>query len=253
MTLNLDGAAILAFLLALMRGTAFLIACPPFATKAIPAVAKITIAAGLALAAVGPLAHDPMPESTGALMIAVALQVLVGAAMGFVVQLFVGAVQSAGALIDQFSGLNLPPSIDPLGLEQLPVIGQLYEWLATVLLFTTGADAILAQGFVRSFSVVGTRLPPLVVQRLPTLLGSDLAGFFAAAAEVAAPLVAVLFVAQLLLALLAKAAPQTNVFSLGFVLQATIAFAALGLAVVALPSDVANLVGRGMSQIVGGG
>ena len=76
--------------------------------------------------------------------------------------------------------------------------------------------------------------------------------FFAAAVEIAAPLVAVVFAAQLLLGLFAKSAPQANVFSLGFPLQLLLVLAGLGLAVVALPADVANLVERGRRPAVRG-
>ena len=49
-------------------------------------------------------------------------------------------------------GLNLPPAIDPLNLDQSPLLAQLYEWMATVLIFVSGAYLLLAQGFIRSFA-----------------------------------------------------------------------------------------------------
>lgn len=125
--------------------------------------------------------------------------------------------------------------------------------MATVLIFVSGAFLILAQGFVRSFAVIGTTVPEHDMQQLPTFLSSDLVSFFAASAEIAAPLVAVVFVAQILLGLLAKSAPQANVFVLGFPLQILLVLGGLGLAMVALPSDVTNLVTRSMSQLFGGG
>ena len=84
-------------------------------------------------------------------------------------------------------------------------------------------------------------------------MSSDLVSFFAAAVEIAAPLVAVVFVAQILLGLLAKSAPQANIYMLGFPLQILLVLGGLGLAIVALPSDVTNLVARGVSQLFGGG
>jgi flagellar biosynthetic protein FliR len=251
--IHLQLADSIAFFLALLRATAFLYFCPPFANRMIPFLAKTGMAAGLAVAAVPAMAHGPLPLTTGSLLEALVVQLAVGALIGFVVQLFVGAVQGAGTIIDQFSGLNLPPAFDPLNLDQAPLLGQLYEWLATVLIFVSGAYMLLAQGFVRSFAVVGTTVPARDIQRLPTFLSSDLVSFFAAAVEIAAPLVAVVFVAQMLLGLLAKSAPQANVFMLGFPLQILLLLAGLGLAVVALPSDVSNLAERAASQLFGGG
>ena len=251
--IQLQLAAGVAFFLALLRGTAFLYFCPPFSNNMIPFLAKTAIAAGLAVAAVPTVSHDALPLSTVLLIEALVVQVAVGALMGFVVQLFVGAVQGAGAIVDQFSGLNLPPAIDPLNLDQSPLLGQLYEWMTTVLIFVSGAYLLLAQGFIRSFAAIGTTVPERDIRQLPTFLSSDLVSFFAASVEIAAPLVAVVFVAQILLGLLAKSAPQANVYMLGFPLQILLVFAGLGLAIVALPSDVTNLVGRGVSQLFGGG
>jgi flagellar biosynthetic protein FliR len=252
MSIHFQVAAVLAFALAVMRGTAFVSFCPPFNTSAIPFAAKTVIAAGLAIPAVSVLRHDRLPETTAGLLTAVALQLGIGALMGFVVQLFVGAAQAAGALIDQFSALNLPPSIDPLGLDQTPIIGQLYEWLATVLVFSSGGVLLIAEGLTRSFSVVGTVIPSATWNRVPTLLTGDATSFFAAAVEIAAPVVAVVFVSQILLGLVAKSAPQANVYSLSFPLQLLIVLAGLGAAVFAVPADVSNLLGRAVSQLVGG-
>ncbi len=246
-------AAGVAFFLALLRGTAFLYFCPPFSNNMIPFMAKTAIAAGLAVSAVPTVSHETLPLSMPSLIEALVVQVLVGALMGFVVQLFVGAVQWAGAIVDQFSGLNLPPAIDPLDFDQSPLLAQLYEWMATVLIFVSGAYLLLAQGFIRSFTVVGTTVPARDVQQLPNFLSSDLVSFFSASAEIAAPLVAVVFVAQILLGLLAKSAPQANVYMLGFPLQILLVLGGLGLAMVALPSDVSNLVERGVAQLFGGG
>ena len=96
-------------------------------------------------------------------------------------------------------------------------------------------------------------IPARDVHQLPRFLSSDLVSFFAASVEIAAPLVAVVFVTQILLGLLAKSAPQANVYMLGFPLQILLVLGGLGLAMIALPSDVTNLVGRGVSQLFGGG
>ena len=76
------------------------------------------------------------------------------------------------------------------------------------------------------------------------MITGDVTTFFAAAVEIAAPVIVVLFTTQILLALLAKSAPQINVFVFGMPLQILVALLAVGLALVALPGDVTNLVGQ---------
>ncbi len=91
--------------------------------------------------------------------------------------------------------------------------------MVTTLLFTSGAAIVIVEGFVKSFQAVGTSLPRTTPGSLAQTVTGDVVTFFAAAVEIAAPVIVVLFCTQILLALLAKAAPQINVFVFGMPLQ----------------------------------
>ncbi|HTU38832.1 MAG TPA: flagellar biosynthetic protein FliR [Acidimicrobiales bacterium] len=251
MTFHLSSTFAIAFVLALVRASAWVTICPPFSSKGIPAMAKIGIALGIAFDAAGQLQHDPMPTSDAQIVTQLVVQVGVGFLLGFVVSLFVSAIAAAGSLADLFSGLNLPPSIDPLSQQQEPLFGQFYNLITTALLFTTGAVLVIVQGFIHSFSAIGTTFPPTTLGSVTNVLIGDVTTFFAAAVEIAAPIIVVLFAAQVVLALVAKATPQMNVFVFGFPLQILLALAAVGMALVALPAGVTNLVGRATTQLFG--
>ncbi len=136
--------------------------------------------------------------------------------------------------------------------QQSPLFGQFYNLVTTALLFTTGAAVIIVEGFIHSFAAIGTTFPPTTLGSVTSVLIGDVTTFFAAAVEIAAPIIVVLFAVQVLLALLAKAAPQINVFVFGFPLQILVALVAVGIALAALPSTVTNLVGQATSQLFGG-
>jgi flagellar biosynthetic protein FliR len=177
---------------------------------------------------------------------------VVGIVLGYVVSLFVTAVVAAGSLIDLFSGLNLPQAIDPLSQQQTAIFGQFYNLVMTTLLFTSGAAIVIVEAFMKSFQAVGTSFPPTTTGSVAQTATGDVVTFFAAAAEIAAPVIVVLFCTQILLALLAKAAPQINVFVFGMPLQILVALVGVGVAIAALPGDVINLVGRSVTQLFGG-
>jgi flagellar biosynthesis protein FliR len=251
-SVHLSPNYVIALVLALVRASTWVVICPPFSNRSIPAMAKIGIALGLAVFAARTLQYQPMPTGTAQLLGQVVVQAVIGFVLGFVVYLFVQAVTSAGSLVDLFSGLNLPAAMDPLSLQQTPLFGQFYNLVATALIFTTGAAVVIVGGFLRSFHAVGTKLPNVTAGRVAAVITSDVTTFFAAAVEIAAPVIAVLFATQILLGLLAKATPQINVFVFGMPLQILLALSAVGLALFALPADVTNLVGRATSQIFGG-
>lgn len=252
MTINFSSEFVIALALAFVRSVAWVSICPPFSNSSIPVMGKIIIAGAVALFAANSLQHDQLPQGDAAFMMQIVLQALVGLVLGFVVSLFVTAVVAAGSLIDLFSGINLPQALDPLSLQQTSIFGQFYNLIMTALLFTSGSAVVIAGGFIRSFSAIGTSFPSTTSGFLAQTISRDVVTFFAAALEIAAPVIVVLFATQILLALLAKAVPQINVFIFGMPLQVLVALLGVGVVIAALPADVTNLVGRAMSQLFGG-
>lgn len=254
MSLQLDPVFLLAFFLVFVRALAWLVVVPPFSNRGIvPAPALIGIAAGLGLLAAKQVPASAIPTDTAGLIGAIVMQVFSGVMLGLPVMILLSAVSSAGAMIDLFGGLNLPPSIDPMSLEQTPILGQLYERVGIILLFATNGELLIIHGFAESLGKNGVMLTTDGFGS--NVITADVATYFTATLEIAAPLLAVLFATQIGLALLAKASPQLNVWVLGFPIQATmsLAFVAIGLHV--LPGFLVNILGRlaqDMSALVNG-
>ena len=97
------------------------------------------------------------------------------------------------------------------------MFGRFYELLATTLLFTTDAYLILVNGFFRSFDVIPAG--GLSISTISSLLTKNMGEFLVAAIEIAGPILACLFLAEITLGLLARAAPNLNVFALAFPLR----------------------------------
>jgi flagellar biosynthetic protein FliR len=76
------------------------------------------------------------------------------------------------------------------------------------------------------------------------LLARDVGGLMVAAIEIAAPLLAALFLADLALGLLNRAAPEMNVFVIGLPLKILLTIGLAGLALPLLPGATATLVER---------
>ncbi len=123
MTLTVAGEPLIAFLLASIRILAWLAVVPPFSGRTVPPMAKVVLSLGLAFA-VAP-AGDAIPLDTVGLLFNVGTQVLVGVAMGFVTQLLLAAIATAGSLIDVFGGFSLAQGFDPLSMNQNTVFGKL--------------------------------------------------------------------------------------------------------------------------------
>jgi flagellar biosynthesis protein FliR len=245
--LNVDPLWLLAFFLAFIRALAWLVVVPPFSNKTIvPRTALIGIAGGLGLLAIPQIAQSHIPTDTAGLIGAIVLQIFTGAALGLSVLVLISAVTAAGGMIDLFGGLNLPPAVDPLSENQTPMIGQFYEQVALALLFITNGELLLVRGFETSFGAAGLTLSSSATAT--NVLAADLATFFTATLEIAAPLIVVLFATQISLAMLSKAAPQMNVWILGFPIQALMSLVFVAIGIKVLPGYLNNLVGRALQD-----
>lgn len=247
MAFSFDYRFLIAFLLALSRTVTWLMVVPPFSNRqTIPPIATVGTACGLALLVTPGLPASMIPGDTAGLIGAIVVQVLSGAAMGFITYLLLNAITAAGSLVDLMGGLNLPTAIDPLSLEQTPLIGQLYEQVAVVLLFVSGGYLAMVDGFARSFREPGLTLSS--TSRLVEVLVIDFGTFFLSAIEIVAPILAVLFATQVVLALLTKAAPQMNVWMLGMPLQVFLSILLVVLGLSVLPDFLGNLLTRALAD-----
>lgn len=248
MQIDLNATWLLAFLLASARAAAWLAVVPPFASvAAVPRVALVGIAGGLGILSAPLLVARGVPTDTAGLIGSLVVQVVVGVALGFSVQILVSAVSSAGGMIDLFGGVNPPPSEDPLAQSQIPLFGQLYDQVAIVCLFVSNGELLLVRGFEYSFTVDVNGI--FEGSRIASVLVGDLATFFTATLEIAAPVLVVLFAVQIALALVAKAAPQLNAWWLGMPLQILLSLVLSAFAIRVVPAYLSDLVNRSLQDV----
>ncbi|MGY1630976.1 flagellar biosynthetic protein FliR [Geodermatophilus sp. SYSU D01186] len=241
MDLEVPATTLAALLLGTARAAGFVLLSPPFASRSIPAPVKGALALALSVALLSRIAPG-LPEPTaGFLVVGAITEVVIGAALGFVVQLLFAAVQYAGDLIDTSGGFTMQPSYDPLSMTTTGAIGRLHYLLATTLLFTSGGHLLIVRGFATSYEglPVGGGVP---TDQLAQVLITALSMMFLAALQIAGPLVAVLLLADVALALLSRAAPALNIFAFGFPVKIMLTLALLGLTFPLLPAALDSLV-----------
>jgi flagellar biosynthesis protein FliR len=246
MTTLLPIDLVLGFVLALVRTAAWLTVAPPFNTRMIPAPAKVGLALALAVPVAPQVARSAPAPEVAPLVMATLLQIAVGLSLGFIVQIVFAAVQAAGELVDLFAGFTIAATYDPFTNANQAVFGRFYQLLATALLFGTGGHLLLVRGLLDSFSAVPAGVPDL--SETSGELLDALGLFFVSALEIAAPLLGALFLTEVALGLLSKAAPQMNVFTLGFPIKILLTLLLAGLALPLLPGAVEGLVAAATSS-----
>jgi flagellar biosynthetic protein FliR len=237
---------VLGFVLAVVRAAAWLAVAPPFNTRMVPAQAKVAFAVALAIPVTPAVAAQAPPPEVGPLIVATLLQVGAGLALGFITQLVFAAVQAAGELIDLFAGFTIAATYDPFTNASQAVFGRFYQLLAIALLFAVDGHVLLVKGFLDSFAAMPTGAPDF--GSISELLIEDLGMFFLAALEIAAPVLGVLFLTEVALGLLSKAAPQMNVFVLGFPIKILLTLTIVGLTLPLMGNALDRLVTTAISS-----
>ncbi|MGY1649693.1 flagellar biosynthetic protein FliR [Geodermatophilus sp. SYSU D01119] len=250
MDLEVPAVTLAALLLAVARAAGFVLVAPPFNTRAVPGPVKGALALALSVALLDRVAPGLPEPTTGFLVVTAVSEVAIGAALGFVVQLFFTAVQFAGELLDVTGGFSLQPAYDPLAMTMNSTLGRLHYLLATTLLFTSGGHLMLVRGFATSYEglpVTGG----FPADSIGEVVLTAFSAMFLAALQIAGPMVAVLLLADVALALLSRAAPALNIFAFGFPVKILLTLSLLGLTFPLLPPALDALIEQATRAIVG--
>ncbi|MFJ4197888.1 MULTISPECIES: flagellar biosynthetic protein FliR [unclassified Pseudomonas] len=203
------------FMLPLFRIGSMLMVMPVFGTTLVPRRIRLYLA--LAITVVISPNLPPMPAVSpldlgGLLMIAE--QILVGAVLGFSLQLFFQAFVVAGQIVAIQMGMGFASMIDPTNGVSVAVIGQFFTMLVTLLFLAMNGHLVVFEVLTESFTTlpVGGGLMTAHYWELAGKLGWVLG----AALLLVLPAVTALLVVNIAFGIMTRAAPQLNIFSIGF-------------------------------------
>jgi flagellar biosynthetic protein FliR len=206
------------YLLIVVRVSAMLFMFPVFSARQIPIPVRMGLSFLVAFIVYHTVPQLPALPDLGALVAAVVSQIVLGVVVGFVAYLVFMGVQFAGEILDIQIGFAVANVISPQTQQQVTVIGELELTLATLLFLVSDSHLLFLRGIGGSFHLV-----PLPYIALSPSLATNVLDFtqqaFLIVLQIAAPAAVSLFVVNVALGLLARVAPQMNVFVVGFPLQ----------------------------------
>ncbi|QGY41013.1 flagellar biosynthetic protein FliR [Pseudodesulfovibrio cashew] len=236
--------SILSFLLTLFRVSIVLFLLPFFGGQSIPKTVKAALVLALS-AALWPQLSFPgtMFPGTGTGIVLMLLgEIILGLMLGLLVQFLFGAVQFGGQIIGFQMGFSMVNVVDPItGTSNAATAHFLY--MCTMLTF------LVLNGHLELLNAVGISfkyIPPGGLLLTPGLSKHILEFsnlMFILAIKIAAPVMAALFLVDLSLALIARAAPQMHVLVLGFPIKVTVGFFFLGFLFTIMANYVSDFIG----------
>ncbi|HUL93802.1 MAG TPA: flagellar biosynthetic protein FliR [Burkholderiales bacterium] len=238
------------FIWPLARVAALVTTAPILGNIGVPTRVKVLLALGVSLAA-APLAGalpEVEPWSTEGMGILVQ-QIVIGAVMGLAMRMVFTMVDVAGELVGLQMGLGFATFFDPLHAAHTPVIAQFLGLLASLVFLSINGHLMMLSVLGESFRVVpiGAALPGGEAWMTMAQWGGKI---FVSGLMLALPVVVALLITNVALGILTRAAPQLNLFAVGFPVTILVGWLVLGVSLPALGPVLVQAFDEGLRMML---
>ncbi len=251
--MTISGAELMTWVASLMwpfmRIGAMFVAAPIMSARSVPVRIRISLALLLAWVVAPVIPAAPVVDliSMEALVISV-YQVFIGVAMGFILQMVFSVFVIAGQSIAMAMGLGFASIIDPQNGVAVPVVSQALLIMVTLIFLALNGHLLLIDVLIKSFTELPVGLLTLSRDGLWQLVGWG-STMFAGGMLVALPAVAALLLVNIAFGVTARAAPQLNIFAVGFPVMLLVGLVFLVLLLPSLADHLSRYLGQSFELI----
>lgn len=240
---NLNAAQFYSFFLTIMRVSIVVFMLPFFGAGAIPNSVKAAFCLVLSVS-IWPRLSFPgnlLPLDALGLILMMMGELVLGLVLDIIIRFLFAAVMTGGHLVGFSMGFAMMNVLDPMTGTSESVTAQLMYQCTILIFLSMNGHLFLLTGLAESFRLV----PPGGLFITPALADSVLkfsGEIFVLAIKISAPVLASLFLVDLALALVSRAAPQMNVLQIGFPVKITVGFLFMTLTLTALSHFVGDYI-----------
>ena len=220
------------FLLILVRIASFMYIAPFFGDSAVPSRVKIGLSAIVAVFMYNIIERPELSYiSTIGYAMLVVKEGITGLLIGFSAYICNSIVVFAGNLIDMDIGLSMATEFNPSMNTESTITGNFYYYIILLLLMVSDMHTYLLRAVCDSFSV----------DHLMTAMTKYMTDLFVIGFRIFLPFFACMMILNCILGIMAKVAPQMNMFSVGIQIKLLVGFVVLFLTIYLVPS-IANFI-----------
>lgn len=205
------------FLFVMVRTGSILLAAPIFGALNVPMQVKLGLTLMVALLLTPLTPQVPMPATLVGLTVAMAGEVLIGAAIGLAIRFVLAGIEFAGQVAGFQMGIGMATAYDPINSSQVTVLGKFLSILTLLIFLSVNGHLMVLMVLQKSFDSI----PPFSFTLSAGLMESFVAfsrEIFVLAFKFSAPVVAMLIFVNVSLGIMARTVPQINMFVIGFAL-----------------------------------
>ena len=224
------------FLLVLVRITSFVFSAPFFSMSNTPGRVKIGFSVFVSILLIGVL-----PESTieygGVIEYAtiVVKEGITGLLIGFGANICNSIVLFAGRLVDMEIGFAMVNAIDPTTKENATISGFYYQYTVMLLLIVSGMHRYILQALAQTYELIPVNGAVFRSEPLMKAVIGFMSQYINIGFQICLPIFCVTLIVNVVLGILAKVAPQMNMFAVGMQIKILIGLGVMFLTVGMLP------------------
>ena len=225
------------FLLVLARIATFIFAAPFFSTRGVPRNVKIGLSvftAYLMYTFVQPHIY-PEYNTVFGYSVIVMKEVAVGLFLGVGAQLCTSIILFAGRIIDMEVGLSMANVFDPTTNQQSSISGLFLQYGVMLILYSTGLHRYLLKALMETYTLIPVNGAVFHMDKLLPTVITFLGDYIIIGFRICLPVFASMTLLNIVLGILAKLAPQMNMFSVGIQLKLLFGLCVMFLTIGLLP------------------
>lgn len=239
------------FLLVFARIATFIFAAPFFSTKGVPNMVKIGLSVFVAYVMYAFIQPHVYPEYSTVFgySVIVMKEVAVGLLLGVGAQLCTSIVLFAGRIMDMEIGLSMSNVFDPMTNQEASITGLLLQYGVLLILYSTGLHRYLLKALMETYTLIPVNGAIFNTDKLLESMIEFLSDYIIIGFRICLPVFACMTLLNIVLGLLAKLAPQMNMFSVGIQLKLLVGLSVLSLTVIMLP-DICSFITKEIQKMM---
>ena len=238
------------FLLILARVSCFVFIAPFFSMQNTPARVKVAISVftSILLFHVLTPAQAIVYETVMDYAILVLKESLAGLLIGFGSNMCMAIVSFAGTIADMETGLSMVTLMDPNTRQQASFTGVLYQYGFTLMLIASGMYRYLLEALADTFILIPVGGIVFHSERMLMVIIQFLSDYVIIGFRIVLPVFCVILILNAVLGVMAKVAPQMNMFAVGMQLKVLVGISVLYLSMFMM-SSAADFIFQEMKTV----
>ena len=226
------------FLLVLTRISSFVFVAPFFSMTNTPRRLRAGFSLLVSVLLFNALPDHSVPAYSTVLgySIIVLKEAVCGLLIGLGANMCMSIVQFAGKVADMEIGLSMVQLFDPISRDGTGFMGSFYQYILILIMLITNMHYFFLRAIVETFTLIPIGGAKFSSEKIMTTTVQFLTDYITVSFRLCLPIVAAMLLLNAVLGVLAKTAPQVNMFSVGIQIKIIVGLGILFLTMGTIPA-----------------